>query len=136
MGNRLETIQAERMVAHMTNTAVNTGKSAGTVNFSMRIPSDKIASLECLYNSLGMTLSEAVNAFFEKSLTTGTIPFDTQPTYSRETLAAAKEALDIEAGRIPAKRYQTVEELFADNDAEELTLTLSRTGSHSTVLGI
>ncbi|MBR3569460.1 MAG: type II toxin-antitoxin system RelB/DinJ family antitoxin [Oscillibacter sp.] len=94
------------------------GKSAKAV-FSMRIPSDKKSSLEFLYSGLGMTLAEAVNIFFEKSLAVGGIPFDVRlPEYSRETLEAMREAMDIEAGRVPAKRYRTAEELFADNDAE------------------
>ncbi len=87
--------------------------------FSVRISPEKKASLEFLYNSLGLTLAEAVNIFFEKSLTVGGIPFDVRiPEYNRETLEAMREALDMEAGKIPARRYQTVEELFADNDAE------------------
>lgn len=87
--------------------------------FSVRISPEKKASLEFLYNSLGLTLAEAVNIFFEKSLTVGGIPFDVRiPEYNRETLEAMRETLDMEAGKIPARRYQTVEELFADNDAE------------------
>ncbi|MBQ8030793.1 MAG: type II toxin-antitoxin system antitoxin, RelB/DinJ family, partial [Butyrivibrio sp.] len=36
----------------------------------------KKTSLEELYGNLGMTLAEAVNIFFEKSLMEGGIPFD------------------------------------------------------------
>ena len=87
--------------------------------FSVSISPEKKASLEFLYSSLGLTLAEAVNIFFEKSLTVGGIPFDVRlPAYNRETLEAMRETLDMEAGKIPARRYQTVEELFADNDAE------------------
>ena len=97
----------------------HSAKAGKTASFSMRIPSDKKSSLEFLYSSLGMTLAEAVNIFFEKSLTVGGIPFDVRvPQYNRDTLEALREAMDIETGRIPAKRYQTVEELFAENDAE------------------
>ena len=37
-------------------------------NFNMRINKQKKMDLEALYASLGMTLPEAVNIFFEKSL--------------------------------------------------------------------
>ena len=85
----------------------------------MRIEEDKKTSLELLYGSLGMTLTEAVKIFFEKSLNVGGIPFDLRmENYSRETLEALRETLEIEAGRIKAKHYSTVDELFAENDAE------------------
>ena len=93
--------------------------TAGKSVFSMGIPSEKKSSLEFLYGSLGMTLAEAVNIFFEKSLMVGGIPFDVRvPEYNRETLEAMRETMDIEAGRIPARRYRTVDELFAENNAE------------------
>ena len=94
-------------------------KPVKTANFSMRIDQDKKSSLELLYGSLGMSLTEAVNVFFEKSLNVGGIPFDLRmENYSRETLEALRETLDIEAGRVPAKRYHSVDELFAENNAE------------------
>ena len=94
-------------------------KPVKTANFSMRIEEDKKASLELLYAGLGMTLTEAVKIFFEKSLNVGGIPFELKmENYSRETLEALRETLDIEAGRVQARRYSSVDELFADNDAE------------------
>ena len=102
----------------MTNIAVPS-KTKKTANFSMRIEPQKKSTLELLYNTLGLSLSEAVNIFFEKSLNVGGIPFDMRiENYSLETLEALQETLDIEAGRIKAKRYSSVDELFADNDAE------------------
>jgi hypothetical protein len=44
---------------------------------------------------------------------------DAQPRYNAETEAAMQEARDIRAGKIKAKRYNTMEELYADIDAEE-----------------
>lgn len=38
--------------------------------------------------------------------------------YNQETLDALQETLDIETGRIPAKRYTSVDGLFAENNAE------------------
>jgi hypothetical protein len=49
------------------------------------------------------------------------IPSDlnAQPRYNAETEAAMQEVRDIRAGKIKAKRYNTMEELYADIDAEE-----------------
>ena len=102
-----------------TTTANAPSKATKTANFSMRIEPQKKSSLELLYGGLGISLAEAVNIFFEKSLNVGGIPFDLRmDNYDRDTLEAMQEALDIEAGLVEAKRYSSVDELFADNDAE------------------
>lgn len=94
-------------------------KTNRSANFTMRIEPQKKNSLEMLYKGLGITLADAVNIFFEKSLNVGGIPFDLRmDNYDRETFEAMKETLDIEAGIIKAKRYKSVDDLFADNDAE------------------
>ena len=73
--------------------------------------------LEDLYANLGMTLPEAVNVFFEKSLMVGGIPFDVRmPHYNKETEAAMQEARDIVAGKVEAKSYSSANELFAELD--------------------
>lgn len=88
-------------------------------NFNMRMNKQKKMSLEELYGSLGMTLAEAVNIFFEKSLMEGGIPFDVRvPRYNRETEAAIQEAKDIMNGKKYAKSYATASELFAELDEE------------------
>ena len=88
-------------------------------NFNMRMNKQKKNSLEDLYGSLGMTLAEAVNIFFEKSLMEGGIPFDVRmPRYNKETEEAISEARDIMSGKVKAKTYSSVEELFADLDKE------------------
>ena len=88
-------------------------------NFNMRINKQKKMNLENLYGSLGMTLPEAVNVFFEKSLMVGGIPFDVRvPRYNKETEAAMKEARDIITGKVEAKSYSSAHELFAELDQE------------------
>ena len=88
-------------------------------NFNMRMNKQKKLSLEELYGSLGMTLAEAVNIFFEKSLMEGGIPFDVRvPRYNRETEAAIQEAKDIMNGKKHVKSYATASELFAELDEE------------------
>ena len=88
-------------------------------NFNMRINKQKKTSLEELYASLGMTLPEAVNVFFEKSLIEGGIPFDVRiPHYNKETEAAMQEAREMIAGKVEAKSYSSAHELFAELDQE------------------
>ena len=73
--------------------------------------------LENLYGSLGMTLAEAVNIFFEKSIMEGGIPFDVRvPRYNKETEEAIQEARDIMSGKVQAKTYSSAEELFSELD--------------------
>ena len=88
-------------------------------NFNMRMNKQKKTSLEELYGNLGMTLAEAVNIFFEKSLMEGGIPFDVRmPRYNKETEDAIQEARDIMSGKISAKSYSSSKELFAELDKE------------------
>ena len=88
-------------------------------NFNMRINKQKKLDLETLYGSLGMTLPEAVNIFFEKSLMEGGIPFDVRlPRYNRETEEAMQETRDILSGKIETKSYNSARELFDDLDKE------------------
>ncbi|MBQ6113177.1 MAG: type II toxin-antitoxin system RelB/DinJ family antitoxin, partial [Synergistaceae bacterium] len=73
------------------------------------------AELEDLFKNLGLTLTQAVQTFFAKSLLVGGLPYEVrQPKFNQETLNAMQEALDIKAGKIQAKRYDSVEEMFAD----------------------
>ncbi len=88
-------------------------------NFNMRMNKQKKLSLEDLYGSLGMTLAEAVNIFFEKSLMEGGIPFDVRmPRYNKETEDAIEEARAIMKGKTQAKSYNSAKELFDELDKE------------------
>lgn len=83
--------------------------------------SDKTLRDDCvaIYEALGMDLNTAFRMFMERTRMVGGLPFPaTLIEYNRETMDAMRETMDIEAGRIPAKRYESVDELFADNDAE------------------
>ena len=88
-------------------------------NFNMRMNKQKKTRLEELYGNLGMTLAEAVNIFFEKSLMEGGIPFDVKISkYNEDTISAMKEAKDIMSGKVEAKAYSSAKELFDELDAE------------------
>lgn len=87
-------------------------------NFNMRINSQKKVALESLYSSLGMTLPEAVN-FFENSFLVGGLPFNVRlPRYNQKTEDAIHEAQWIMSGQIPAKSYNSAQELFNELNAE------------------
>ena len=88
-------------------------------NFNMRMNREKKKDLIELYGSLGRTLPEAVNIFFENSLLVGGLPFEVRlPRYNRETEAAMQEARDILAGKTDAKSYGSSRELFEELDEE------------------
>ena len=88
-------------------------------NFNMRMNREKKIRLENLYGTRGMSLSEAVNIFFENSLLVGGLPFNVRlPRYNRETEEAIQEARDILSGKVEAKSYSSAQELFDELDAE------------------
>ncbi len=88
-----------------------------TAIFNMRMESQKKAEAEKLYQTLGMTLPQAINVFISQSLLVGGLPFEVRlPMYNRETEAAMQEARDIASGKISAKTYSSAEELFAEMD--------------------
>ena len=91
-----------------------------TALFSMRLDAHKRAQAEYTFKECGLTATEAVNLFFKACLREYGIPFRVgYPIPNAETLAAMKEADDIVAGRIPAKRYSSWEEAKADIFSED-----------------
>lgn len=88
-------------------------------NFNMRMEAQKKSDAEALFETLGMTLPQAVNMFISQSLMVGGLPFEVRlPRYNAETENAMKEARDIAAGNIQAKAYHSAEELFEELDKE------------------
>ena len=65
---------------------------------------------------LGMNISTAVNIFIKKVNSTRSIPFklEVEEEYNEETLAACREAMAISEGKIPAKRYDSLQEAMED----------------------
>lgn len=81
------------------------------------------ADLDYLCHSLGINIQIAVRIFLAQMLQVGGLPFEVKskefnPDYPPETIEALQETLDIEAGKIPAKRYHSARELFEANNAE------------------
>ena len=72
-----------------------------------------------LFNSLGLNMSTAINMFLRKAINEGGIPFEVKNSRpSRESKKALKEGEDILNGKIEAKGYNNVDELFKDLDNE------------------
>ena len=90
-----------------------------TANINLRVAPQTKSDLEYLFRSFGMTIAQATNMFYAKALMIGGLPFDVKtPDYPPETIEALQETLDIEAGKIPAKRYNSSQELFDANYAK------------------
>lgn len=90
---------------------------AKTAAISMRIDPEVKSDAESIFNSLGLTLTEAINVFLHKSILEGGLPFEVrQPRYNRSTERAIAEARDIMAGKVEAKGYSSSEAMLADLD--------------------
>lgn len=91
-----------------------------TANINVRVDPDLKARAEKLYGSFGLSVTDAINIFLHVSLMEGGLPFEVrQPRYNAETEAAMKEARGIMDGSIPAKRYDSVDDMFKDALAED-----------------
>ena len=92
---------------------------AKTANLNIRIDPATKHEAEQLVSGLGMTVGEAVTIFLHQSIMEGGLPFAVkQPRFNAETEAAMQEARDITSGKIAAKSYASVRELFDELDAE------------------
>ncbi len=81
---------------------------------NIRTDAETKQAIESLYSKFGITISDAVNIFFHKSLMEGGLPFEMkQPRYNAGTEAAMQEANDIADGKIPAKP-QSVDSFFKE----------------------
>ena len=73
------------------------------------------AQVEALYNSMGVSLSDAINMFLYKSIDYRGLPFElVREIPNAETLAAMKEADNIVAGKTEAKAYTSFKDALAD----------------------
>ena len=91
---------------------------AKTATLNIRTDPVVKSQAEQIYQSFGITLTDAVNIFLRKSVMEGGLPFDMrQPNAA--TMATMRETEDILSGRTQARRYASAEELFDELDAEE-----------------
>ncbi len=70
-----------------------------------------------LFEELGLDMTTAMNMFLRQAIRYGGIPFDVRKL-NAETLRAMEEANQILEGKLPAKHYNSAEELFKELDNE------------------
>lgn len=92
---------------------------AKTANINLRIEPSKKAQAEALFNSFGISVTDAINIFLNTSIMEGGFPFQIkQPRYNRETELAMEESRQIMAGNKASKSYASFSDLMADMDKE------------------
>lgn len=91
-----------------------------TANINIRVNPIVKKSAEELFSAFGITLSDAINMFLNKSIMVGGLPFELkiEPRFNKETEDAIQETRDIISGKKKAKIYNSVSELFSDLDSE------------------
>ena len=91
-----------------------------TANINIRVNPVLKKSAEELFSSFGITLSDAINIFLNKSVMVGGLPFELkkEKKFNKETEEAIQETKDIMSGKKKAKLYNSVSELFSDLDSE------------------
>ena len=90
-----------------------------TATLNMRVDPSVKEEAERVYAQFGMNLTDAVNVFLHKSIMEGGLPFELrQPRFNAETEASMREAREIAAGRVDARRYVSASQAFADVDGE------------------
>ena len=88
--------------------------SAQTSNLTVRLDAQLKKDAEQLFNDLGMTLSGAINIFLHQAIEQQGLPFQVRKSRpNRETLAAMKEALELEKTG-GGKRFKSIDELRKD----------------------
>ena len=93
---------------------------AKTANINVRIEPEVKQRAENLFNSFGISVTDAINIFLHKSIMEGGFPFIIkQPRYNAETESAIHEARDIMSGNIQVKTYNSTKELFDELEVED-----------------
>ena len=88
---------------------------AKTSVINIRTDSETKQAIEDLYSAFGISVSDAVNIFFKKSLMSNGLPFDMQiPRFSAETLAAIEEVRMMKRNPQLYHSFDSVEALFED----------------------
>ena len=91
-----------------------------TANINLRIEPDIKAQAEAVFSKFGISVTDAINVFLHASIMEGGFPFQPkQPRYNQETFLAMQEARDIMSGKVQAKRYNSLDEILSDIDAED-----------------
>lgn len=110
MLNNSDTIELQKGVFNMAKTA----------NINLRIEPEVKKEAELLFNSFGISVTDAINIFIRTSLMEGGFPFQIkQPRYNHETEMAMNEARKIINGEIESKSYNSLSEILDEIDMED-----------------
>lgn len=86
-----------------------------TVNMSIRMDVELKKQADAMLSDMGLNMTTAMNMFLRQVVRQGRIPFEIATDIpNNETLAAMKEIDDMIQGKIPAKKYSNLDELFKD----------------------
>jgi DNA-damage-inducible protein J len=92
---------------------------AKTSNISIHTDAETKRAIESLFGDFGISVSDAVNIFFRKSLMEGGLPFEMKRNQYNAVTEAAIRDLDAALASGNAKRYSSTEDMFADILAED-----------------
>lgn len=86
-----------------------------TVNLSIRMDAELKKQAETMLSDMGLNMTTAMNIFLRQVVRQGKIPFEIATDIpNAETVAAIKEMDDMVSGKISAKKYTSIDELFED----------------------
>ena len=86
-----------------------------TTNLSIRMDTELKKQAETMFSDMGLNMTTAMNMFLRQVVRQGKIPFEIATDIpNAETIAAMKEVDDMLSGKIVAKKYTNVNELFED----------------------
>lgn len=89
-----------------------------TVNLSIRMDAELKKQAETMLADMGLNMTTAMNIFLRQVVRQGKIPFEIATDIpNAETVAAIKEMDDMVSGKISAKKYTSIDELFEDLEA-------------------
>ena len=87
--------------------------SAKDTTLNIKIDKQKKARLEELYANHGMTIEDAVDVFFEKTLTEGRIPFNTMSSkYNKDNITSINKSKNMVPQKAESRYYDSAKEMY------------------------
>ncbi len=91
-----------------------------TSAINIQVDSETKKQATSILNDLGLNMSTAINIFLRQVIKKDGIPFEiTNSKPSKEMIKALKETDDIISGKVLAKGYRNMDELFKDLDSDD-----------------
>lgn len=89
------------------------------VNFNVTIDENDYLQAKAFFAALNTDLESVFKEFLAQAVEYDRVPEFVEASHNAETLESIQEIEDIISGKIPAKRYNSIEEMNADLDAED-----------------